>query len=853
MRPFLEYSQKLINDFLFEDYTSINIRFLAFKEKGGDFVITHFKLNFTSKMENDLRSFSSFDDKTIYIEETIEIGNLSQKILQNEDVFYYKIYDSKYNFHQKINIPPTYDNFLNIVSSRHHKNLRYYSENLMGLIYFNVLYNLDGEFYEYLDDIHIQTEGTIPEVKYPILYPHYKNHKFIIDGDIKTGNNIIEEKFGIGFSHYALPLIIIEYPIESYKFNSKRKIDGDLFRIFIKWDIKEKYEPYIEAVYFFQGEKHPIESKELIIEENLSQFKMIDFIIFWKGNDQLIPQGSRLFWKYYHSLFNIPDSKKNIKDLKSKAHSIKELNRKEVDINKNLKNTYDLSEIYRKIAIEYYRLSASSGVKYSQKVWLYRRLERKAYEKVINKYSEIKPIKEQEFQFFLRSNNLLYRDHIDNKNFVFRERQRRLKKKKSYSYIGASPFEEINVMHYNIRKAVNIINEKIRAAFAKKNYHKLLEFFEILGDLYIHQLVLILISDDAGFHFRKLNIDLELALQCYEKALKYKKKIEIPGVGILSIYIPNYMKIYNSFMEVGYLERKIEYLKQLKESSEPIKHLIEDQTSVLDTLVEELSQELEKLPISKSKLLYFLEQFKIDDLKYAMAILLKNTFFKTISEVSEELSKLIHNQVSNLENTYILLFPEFSLKSNVLWANLLPKRSGYKYNILRADNLLNQLQKCSKDKEYDFIFIDDVIGKGSQCINIINQNFTNQISQIKEIINNSQNIRFLILACIGSQESKKNISSAIPFIQSHDIHFANTIKPQDKAFASKSEIPLDLMERLKKFLENADPDYWRGKNNCEFLVVLESNTPNNSIGCLWRNESKIVPLCSRIQYPKLEL
>ena len=114
MKAFLEYSSELINDYLFEDYTSVNVRLLAFKEEDEDFVITHFKLKFTSQMEIELRSYSSFDNKTIYIEETIEIDKFPQKILCNEDGFYYRIHDSKYKFHQNPNIPSTYDNFLNI-------------------------------------------------------------------------------------------------------------------------------------------------------------------------------------------------------------------------------------------------------------------------------------------------------------------------------------------------------------------------------------------------------------------------------------------------------------------------------------------------------------------------------------------------------------------------------------------------------------------------------------------------------------------------------------------------------------------------------------------------------------------
>lgn len=853
MKPFLDYSKKLIHDFLYEDYSYVNIRFLAFKEEGGEYVITNIKLDFSSKEASKLRYFFSFDNKVLYVEDVVEIDILSQRIEKVEDVFYYKINDSKYKFHQNINIPPSYESFRSIVDSRYQKYLMVHSKNLMGFVFFNTLYNLEGVFYEYTNDIYIQTEGSIPEIKYPIFYIDYSTHKFIIDADIKSGQNIFEEKFGVSSRYLNIPFIIIEYPIESFKFGYKVNIHKKKCQILLEWDINEAYQSCIEFIYAFQGKKHLVETKLFRIEGDLNEFEMIDFIVSWNGDEQLIPQGSRLYLKFLHSLINIPQTKNNIKALKLKGRLIITKNKTEQDLNKILNYFYELAKNYRSIAMEYLILGGSTGINYSKRVWLYRRLERKAYEKVISKYSEKIPIEDQQFYFFLRLNNLLYRDHLDNKDFVYRERKRRLKEKLSFSYFGISPIEEINAMHYNIKRAVDIIQREIRDGLKKKDSEFLLERFEILGDLHIHEFILKLISDEMSFHFRKDDIDLELAIQCYKKALKYKRKIEIPGVGLLSTRYQDYMSIYNEFMEEGYLEKKIEYLKSLKEPSEAVEHVIDIQAPILlNTLIDEISLKCKDLQISKSDIIYFLEQFKEDDLKYAMAILLKNTKFMTIYEVIEELSKLIRNNVSDLENTFILLFHELSLKSNVLYQNLLPRLSGYEYKIIPASTLLEQLNQCSSDTTYDFIFIDDVIGTGTQCIETISRNFTNQISQIKEIINNSPNIRFLVMACFGSQDSKKRISTEIPFIQRNDIYFANTIRPKDKAFSPKEGISYETMERLKEFLKKVDPKYWRGRENSKFLVVLETNTPNNSIGCLWRRKSGINPLSSRIQYSRLD-
>ena len=56
------------------------------------------------------------------------------------------------------------------------------------------------------------------------------------------------------------------------------------------------------------------------------------------------------------------------------------------------------------------------------------------------------------------------------------------------------------------------------------------------------------------------------------------------------------------------------------------------------------------------------------------------------------------------------------------------------------------------------------------------------------------------------------------------------------------------MHKLKEYLKQKDPKFWRGMNDCEFLVILVINTPNNSIGFLWRKKGEINPLSKRSDY-----
>ena len=844
------FIKKLKDDFLFENYNKVKIQLLAFKNDDNLYIITHFKLEFSSKETNNSKFFLSIEDRSIYLRDVINITKFIKRFSFTNNKVLYKISDLAFIFSDLINIPRSYEDYLSMINSRYDEYMDLKSKHLMSLIYFNALYSNDGNFVKYRFNIRHQLESKESELSsFRVLYFEYHKDIFIVDGNLLNGREILEEEFGIGFSHSYIPLLIIEYPIESFQFNYKGKIIQNKFKINLRWDIKEQYEDIFKFSLYVRGIEQSIHSKSINILEEFLDFQAIDFIVRWKGVDRLIPHDTRIFWKYFYFLQNIPEIQFSIKKYREQVKEFRKITRLETKLDEIMKNYEALSKIYGKIAGEYQYLSSSSMIDYDQRIWLYRRLESKYYNKFLMIYKEKNPIQNQKFQFFLISNNLLYRNYLKNKGFIFKEEKRRLNKLVHYSYTGASPHFEINSMYYNIHSAIKIIQEEIKNAFSSHDYYSLLDSFEILGDLYIHQAVLLLISDDANFGFRKKKINLELALECYNKALKYKKKTEIPGVGRFSIYISNYMKLYDQFMESGYLERKIEYLEEILGRTPPKELSLQLKTSnLVEEIVDEISPVLERLNIRKSDIYQFLNQFDSEDLIEAMAILLRNTSFKTINDIVDDLTKLIYNHAGEFKNTFFVIFQDLYMKSNTLWLNLLSKLSSRKYNILPSGKVLACLRALDDESLCDIIFLDDVIGTGKQIVNNIKKYLSEQLEEIELLLKNKNNVRFLVLACFGSTESKNLISSEIPMIKRDNIHYANTIRQEDKAFSPKPGISENTMNKLKEYLRQKDPQYWRGKFNCEFLVILETNTPNNSIGCFWREESKIKPLSKRIVY-----
>ena len=104
-----------------------------------------------------------------------------------------------------------------------------------------------------------------------------------------------------------------------------------------------------------------------------------------------------------------------------------------------------------------------------------------------------------------------------------------------------------------------------------------------------------------------------------------------------------------------------------------------------------------------------------------------------------------------------------------------------------------------------------------------------------------ENVKFSLLASFGSLNSREFISQKLPFFNYDNIQYANTIINDKKAFSSDPHISKVDMEKLMRFLKEADNEYWNGYNDSQFLVVLKQGCPNISIGSFWRENSTIVP------------
>lgn len=261
-----------------------------------------------------------------------------------------------------------------------------------------------------------------------------------------------------------------------------------------------------------------------------------------------------------------------------------------------------------------------------------------------------------------------------------------------------------------------------------------------------------------------------------------------------------------------------------------------------------LREILKKIPSYKGKELeladfkIFLNQFP-EKLRYSMLMILRR--IKEYYFTQDDLIKRLKIEIDKIpfdKNTLIFLvvFDSIWNKSNIFWSYLIKKFTrilGKRISIYKASEILNKLRDHSNEKDIFLIFIDDVIGTGHQFIKAYNKDFKNQF--MEQGCHEKENIKLYLIAGVGSAESRHLISKKTNLILDR-IRYSTTIRNSDKAFYKGHWKDINALEKLKDFLKSKDNMYWDGwraapsKEGLAFLVVLEWNTPNSTISCLWK-------------------
>lgn len=257
----------------------------------------------------------------------------------------------------------------------------------------------------------------------------------------------------------------------------------------------------------------------------------------------------------------------------------------------------------------------------------------------------------------------------------------------------------------------------------------------------------------------------------------------------------------------------------------------------INDVCKELQEDIPKYKgkiLKKTDFLEFIRQFP-ESLRFEVAKLLKRVKYVSFEEMGHLILKELNNIVEDPKNSYIISFKNGWQKSQDTWLYITQKLSEESFNILGIEDLKDYVKEINDNQEYNFIFLDDVILTGSQFVNFFEEEMDNDIDDIEKINVNNEKIRFYIVAGLGSFGAKRLLSQQIHLIEENLIRFGHTLKERDKAFYQGNFQDSFLRDDLIYFLKEKHPLEWNGYRNSQSLVILEWNTPDNTIGSLRKN------------------
>ena len=251
----------------------------------------------------------------------------------------------------------------------------------------------------------------------------------------------------------------------------------------------------------------------------------------------------------------------------------------------------------------------------------------------------------------------------------------------------------------------------------------------------------------------------------------------------------------------------------------------------------------------------FLEQFVDPEIRFSFLknILLRvKDYYYTLQDMTNSIVNIIKNlPIRGTDELIFVVLNELYTKSPIFW-NYFTKHyinfTSKKIESKKSNKIPEYLSKYTKENRVFLIFIDDVIGSGRQFIKFYKNDFHNQY--IKWNIQKNKKFKFYLVAGIGSDQSIDFISNNSIFSESH-IRYSRIIRENERAFNKENWDNQVQRKKLKEYLKKIHPLRWGGytknitEKGMEYLVVLEWNTPNNTIGCLYKKNENWKPLFPR--------
>ena len=292
-RELAGYIIKLKDDYLFEDYSNIRVRIVAFNRNLNiisniypNWEVLYFRLDFTTNDEENFDpNYSHPDQQLVLFKEVITFKDLIEKMKVEGDVLTYESGEFQFKFIYPIELPLNFPMFKNNIKPTYHIQ-RVVCEDQLSFVYFELLKQeaINFNFDEVLR-IEFKVEGSTK---------------------LRNSTEVINEFIGYNLNSLSTPFIIIAYPILLFKIISHASENDPENKIKIARIPDARYGSSFRCKVLIKGDYYEIPEEGLDITIEDDDPDSFPCIVQWNGKSDLTKPNETLVKLFFENPYYKP-------------------------------------------------------------------------------------------------------------------------------------------------------------------------------------------------------------------------------------------------------------------------------------------------------------------------------------------------------------------------------------------------------------------------------------------------------------------------------------------------------------------------------------------------------------------
>ena len=277
------------------------------------------------------------------------------------------------------------------------------------------------------------------------------------------------------------------------------------------------------------------------------------------------------------------DIRSDIEDVNNKIEALSQEIKKYESIDEQsnavleyLEDSYRrMIQLLRQNILNYKNLNIHTKESYYKEIFEYKEKELDYDEKYVQTSERLRGSKNIHYSVYLRLNTKIYDLFLHKRNqIVHHHPQSDLNILEFLNKVVTTEYEK---MFSNLDKAIdNIKTELENLRDNIKDYERSKDYYEILGDFYVHK---VLLRNEKQIFLREIKRDSYInqadeakkAFNFYNKAIDFGRKLEDAGISYLTYRADDYLEIFKDFM----FKDKLGNLKEITDLKEKRDHIEE--------------------------------------------------------------------------------------------------------------------------------------------------------------------------------------------------------------------------------------------------------------------------------------